>query len=277
MQKNDTHDVQSITSDVSTLLVDDLETLQKKVSIPSTWGFGERLVPNYMANDRASKRITEIHLLHYEIAQKYVPQKSVLDIACGSGYGSQMLHLAGANSVVGVDVCPDTIQYARQHYAASGIEFICDDAEQFEYPKPFDVIISFETLEHLHDPRKFLEYIHNSLTPGGEFLLSVPLGETRHIDPYHLHKFNQREIFSLLEESGFSINLYRCDDLFISRSDLEYWKQLYPEAPQPSVYELLFTRRGQRVVSDLVFRGGFKFQQLLVCTSLADDSLNNEQ
>jgi len=274
-QKNQNQINHSITTNSSNMPVEHLESLQKKVSIPSKWGFGERLVPEFMANDPASQKITKIHLQHYEIAARYVPQRRVLDIACGAGYGSQILHIAGASKVVGVDVSPDTIQYAQQHYSASGIEFVCSDAEQFEYSEPFDVIVSFETLEHLRYPEKFLERIRSYLAPKGEFLLSVPLGETRHFDPYHLHKYTQGEIFALLEKAGFLINLYRCDDLFLSRSDLKHWEKLYPEAPQPSAYELLFTNRGRRVMYDLIFRGGFKFQQLLVSTSVADNSVNS--
>jgi len=274
-QKHNISREQPVTSSSTAASTEDLNNLQVKVSIPSTWELGERLVPDKMASDPASRKIVEINFHHYKIAGRYVRGKRVLDIACGVGYGSQILHLAGASRVVGVDVCPDTIQYAQQHYSASGIDFVCSDAEHFEYPEPFDVVVSFETLEHLRYPEKFLERIRRSLAPKGEFLLSVPLGETRHFDPYHLHKYTQGEIFALLEKAGFLINLYRCDDLFLSRSDLEHWEKLYPEAPQPSVYELLFTNRGRRVLSDLIFRGGFKFQQLLVSTSVADNSVNS--
>ncbi len=53
----------------------------------------------------------------------------------------------------------------------------------------FDVVVSFETKEHLLQPNKFLQRIHNLLAPEGYLLLSVPLSETRHLDPYHLHAF----------------------------------------------------------------------------------------
>ncbi len=267
-QKHSISRKQPVASSSTTAFTENTKNLQVKVSLPATWGLGERLVPDQMACDPTSRRIVEINFHHYEIAGHYARGKKVLDIACGVGYGSQILHLAGASKVVGVDVCPDTIQYAQQHYSAFGIEFVCSEAEQFEYPELFDVVVSFETLEHLRYPEKFLERIRSYLTPKGEFLLSVPLGETRHFDPYHLHKYTKGEIFALLEKAGFSINLYRCDDLFLSCSDLEHWEKLYPEAPQPSVYELLFTQRGRKVMYDLIFQGGFKFQQLLVSTSV---------
>ena len=159
-----------------------------------TW---ERLIPKQIADDPASQRLFEIHLGRYETAARYVRGKRVLDIACGSGYGSQMLALAGASAVVGVDVCPQTVHYAGKHYQAPNVKFVCADAEQFEWPERFDVIISFETIEHLHHPAKFLDRIHSLLVPQGEFILSVPLGETRHVDRYHLHAFSQEEVFEI--------------------------------------------------------------------------------
>jgi len=74
----------SITTSSSNMPLEHLESLHKKVSILSKWGFGERLVPHFMANDPASQKITKIHLQHYEITARYVPQRSVLDIACGT-------------------------------------------------------------------------------------------------------------------------------------------------------------------------------------------------
>jgi 2-polyprenyl-3-methyl-5-hydroxy-6-metoxy-1,4-benzoquinol methylase len=228
-----------------------------------------------MADDPASQRIIEIHLRHYEIAARYISGKRVLDIACGTGYGSQILRLAGASTVVGVDACPDTVQYAEQRYQTDGVKFICADAEQFEWSEQFDVVVSFETIEHLRHPNKFLERIRRLLVVEGDFLLSVPLGETRHFDPYHLHAFTQEEIFALLEEAGFSVDLYRCDDLFLTRSDLNHWKQLYSEAPQPSIRELLFTSRGRRAMQDFVFRGGLQIPQLLVTARAINSSMSD--
>lgn len=243
---------------------ENLNNLLQKVSLPSTWGFGERLVPDYMAKDSASQKMVEINFRHYEIAARQVKEKRVLDIACGVGYGCQILCNAGAKTVLGVDACSDTIKYAEKRYQANGIQFLCANAEQFEWSEQFDVIVSFETIEHLHHPDKFLERIHKYLTPEGDLFLSLPLGETRHFDPYHLHAFTQEEIFDLLEKTGFMVEMYRCDNLFLSRSTQNYWQKAYPDAPQPSISELLFTKRGRQFMSNFIFQGGLQIQQLLV-------------
>ncbi len=229
---------------------------------PVTW---ERLIPNRMANDAASRKIVKLHLKRYDTATKYVKGKKVLDIACGTGYGSQMLCRAGASKVTGVDISLQTIEYARRHYQMSQIEFICAEAEQFECLQPFDVVVSFETLEHVKNPTQFLQRIHNFLAADGLFILSVPLGETRHFDPYHLHAFTQEQVFALLEKTGFSINSYHCEQCFFTRRELLGWKQLYPES-SPSYGELLFTKRGWHILRDLFIQGGFDAPQLLVTT-----------
>lgn len=256
----------NINNSVNTVQQNSLAELQKKISVPPNWGFGERLVPDHMANDSASQRVVEINLRHYELAARQVAGRRVLDIACGCGYGSKILKQAGAKSVVGVDLDSDTILYAQQRYLDQDIEFICSDAESFEWSEQFDVIISFETIEHLVNPHKFLRRLNSLLVPNGDFYLSVPLGETRHFDPYHLHAFTKTEIFSLLENAGFIVELSRCDNCFLTREELKQWEKLYPDAPKASVSDLLLTNRGRRALFDLLWHGGLNIPQLFVTT-----------
>lgn len=232
-------------------------------SNPSRWGWGERVVPDMQADESGSQKFVDLSLRRYNTAARYVSGKRVLDIACGVGYGSQMLRLAGATAVVGVDVSPETVEYAQQRYPTSGVEYVCADAEQFEWSEKFDVVASFETIEHLPHPSKFLENIYDLLVPEGDLILSVPLGETRHFDPYHLHVFNQEQVFALLEQAGFSVELYRCDKFFLTRSEIVNGAKLYPDS-NPSFRELYLTTRGWRVIYDYVMKGGFYIPHLLV-------------
>ena len=119
----------------------------------------ERLVPDQIADDPASQHILQIHLGRYKTAACYAKDKRILDIACGTGYGCQMLRLAGALSVVGVDLSSSAIAYAKQNYQLSGVEFICGNAQTFEWSEPFDLVVSLETLEHLPHPDKFLKRV----------------------------------------------------------------------------------------------------------------------
>jgi 2-polyprenyl-3-methyl-5-hydroxy-6-metoxy-1,4-benzoquinol methylase len=247
----------------SATLVQNEESQNVTGNSASAWGIWERIVPEQIADDPASQSILQIHLRRYETAARYTKGKRVLDIACGVGYGSKMLHLAGAASVVGVDLSQETLAYARANHQGPGLQFVCANAEEFKWPEPFDLIVSFETLEHLPHPEQFIRRMGQLLAPEGYLILSVPLGETRHLDAYHLHAFSQEDVFSLLENLGFRIEQSRCDDWFLSRSDLLRWQQLYPDS-QASLSQLLFSRRGQKLVWDFLFRGGFHMPQLMI-------------
>jgi ubiquinone biosynthesis O-methyltransferase len=235
-----------------------------------TW---ERLIPKQIGKDSASQKICEIHLKRYETAMRYVKGKRVLDIACGAGYGSHMLAQAGASKVVGVDLCDHTIEYAKKHYQNPAIEFICADAETFNWQDKFDVVISFETVEHLPKPAKFLENIRRLLVSEGDLLLSVPLGETRHIDRYHLHAFSQEDVWNLLKEAGFFVERYRCDDFFLTLSELIHWRRVYPDA-QLTVSELLLTTKIWKIIRDSIFQGGVAIPELFVAARANSDRVS---
>lgn len=259
---------QSVASNSADVPAESPEMSQLWGSLPARWGWGERVVPDLLADESGCQKFVEISLRRYATAARYVSGKRVLDIACGAGYGSQMLRLAGATTVVGVDVSAETVRYAEERYQTSGVEFICADAEQFEWHEKFDVVVSFETIEHLRHPSKFLENVRSLLVPEGDFVLSVPLGETRHIDPYHLHAFTQEDVFALLQNTGFSVDLYRCDKFFLTRSEALNGAKLYPLS-NPSNRDMFFTRRGWRVLYDYVIRGGFYIPHLLIVAQLA--------
>ncbi|MBF2048141.1 MAG: class I SAM-dependent methyltransferase [Elainella sp. C42_A2020_010] len=247
-----------------------------KGSLP-TWGVWERMVPEMVAEgDHCTQQMLDIHLGRYQTASRYVQGKKVLDIASGTGFGSKMLKQAGAEQVIGVDISPVSIQYAQEHYQTAGVTFVQADAEVFEWPEQFDVIVSFETIEHVPHPDRFLAQIRKLLKPDGHFLLSVPLGETRHIDPYHLHVFSQEDVFQQFAQAGFVIDAYRIDDWTIQLADLELWKKLYPES-RVSLKELFFTWRGRRVVWDLIKHRCLAMPQIMVHAQLASAIPNPPQ
>ncbi|MBI3822098.1 MAG: class I SAM-dependent methyltransferase [Planctomycetes bacterium] len=223
-----------------------------------------------MANDDASRQILDIHVRRYEEAARSIGGKRVLDIACGSGYGSQMLGRAGAQQVVAVDLSAAAIAYAQSHYAAAGVQFICANAEEFEWPERFDMAVSFETVEHLHEPARFLDRVHRLLVPGGTFQMSVPLGETRDIDPFHFHKFDADQVFALLKGAGFTVETSRLDYWGLRRRDVLRWLKLYPTAA-PTFREAFLTGRGWRMIRDFIFRGGFPMPMFFVAARRDED------
>ena len=229
------------------------------------WGVWERMVPDQIGPDPASQRLLQLHQLRYQIVAGFVANKRVLDIACGVGDGSDLLSQAGATSVTGVDLSLEAITYAQTHYSRMGLTFVQADAERFESPDLYDIVVSFETLEHLQDPTRFLKQIHPLLNPQGYLFLSVPLGETRFLDPYHQQIFTQKQVFDLLTQTGFTPELYRRDNCIITLSQLLYWRQIYPES-RPPLQQIL------SLVGHLILQGGhLSIPQLMIMASRTQD------
>jgi SAM-dependent methyltransferase len=144
------------------------------------------------------------HLHRYALACRAVAGRSVLDLGCGSGYGSRLLRAAGAR-VVSVDLdrlaahCPPSAR-AR--------------GEQLPFrDRSFDAVVCFETLEHLADPGALVREVARVLERDGFALLSTPdrslySGRAGNRNPYHLAELERPELSALLSESFGAFALY---------------------------------------------------------------------
>lgn len=153
---------------------------------------------------REAGRRSDAHIARYHAACQFVrPGDVVLDAACGLGYGGAVLAAGSpASRVLGLDSSAWAVEYARACYAASGtalarpIEFRCGDAQDLSWlgEASVDVVVSFETLEHLADPGRFLDEVRRVLRPGGRVVVSVPDRwtdqEGRDPNPHHLHVYD---------------------------------------------------------------------------------------
>jgi cyclopropane fatty-acyl-phospholipid synthase-like methyltransferase len=129
------------------------------------------------------------HINRYIKASTFIENKKVLDIAGGSGYGSYYMALNGKPlSIDTIDIDEEAVKYANYRYPHEKINRNVGNAETFVKPKEYDVIISFETIEHLEKYFNFLENISNSIKEGGTLIISTPINsETTNIcnNPYH--------------------------------------------------------------------------------------------
>jgi SAM-dependent methyltransferase len=133
------------------------------------------------------------HHAAYELALRHGHGARVLDMGCGSGYGSAHLAQAGAR-VVGVDrVEPDD----AHRRAAS---FVLADLNAMPLrEQSFDLVVSFQVIEHLEDPSAYLAAIARLVRPGGLALLTTPnLLTSDGVNPYHVHEYKSEELESLL-------------------------------------------------------------------------------
>jgi SAM-dependent methyltransferase len=167
--------------------------------------FTERMVP-----EEAHARIFWEHIARYRFAKDFARGKRVLDIACGEGYGAAALAKAGATSVVGVDISHEACDNARQKY---GLDARQGDAQVIPLPdRSIDLVVSFETIEHIDDPITFLSECTRVLAPAGTLIVSTPnrpvySGEGRQ-NPFHRLEFNEEEFVELLRVRFKSVRLY---------------------------------------------------------------------
>lgn len=115
------------------------------------------------------------HLARYEFGSRFVKDRVVVDCACGSGIGSEAFARAGAKSVAAFDVSADEIAQARARNTLPNLSFQRGSALDLPIAaNAIDVYISFETIEHLHDDRRFLAEVRRVLRPDGLFICSTP-------------------------------------------------------------------------------------------------------
>lgn len=166
---------------------------------------GERLIPELHKHSITYGE----HLSRYMSVTDIVKGKNVLDAACGVGYGTQLL-AKSASSVTGVDYSEDAIAYAKEHYSSKNVSFDVSDATKMPYKDAsFDVVISFETIEHIHNPTAFVKEVRRVLKPGGVFVVSTPNDdEFTEGNVYHVHEFDLKEMNKVVGGAFKNVKLY---------------------------------------------------------------------
>jgi SAM-dependent methyltransferase len=141
----------------------------------------ERLVPLELAQTLYEKVGTKYklgfyrHLASYEFALTFLkPRDKVLDIGCGTGYGSSLL-AEGCAQVVGIDYSQEAVDYAVKKYSFSKTSFICCNAAETGLPDcGFDAVCSVQVIEHMKDQEAFIKEVLRVLKPGGLFFAATP-------------------------------------------------------------------------------------------------------
>jgi 2-polyprenyl-3-methyl-5-hydroxy-6-metoxy-1,4-benzoquinol methylase len=158
---------------------------------------GECMVPGETACD---PRDLLAHLSRYRWAQDFCRGKEVLDAACGCGYGTKIIAKV-ATSVHGIDNNAAAIQYAWEHYKADNNGF--EERSVYAVSRikaSFDVVVSFETIEHLRRPERFVRQVYDLLHPGALFIVSAPQsGEV--MSEWHFWDFTKEALAEVLATS----------------------------------------------------------------------------
>ncbi len=167
----------------------------------------ERIVPDEMTEgfDLLSLRL---HFDRYRFAGDNIVPGRVLDIACGTGYGSHLLATEFGGSIseiVAVDISEESILYAQKRYSLPKISFVLNDAFNFSDREKFHSIVTLETIEHLHDPSAFIKKLYDLLHPGGVLIASAPVTLSTDINPYHVNDFSDKTFRSLFKSYPFTV------------------------------------------------------------------------
>ncbi len=165
----------------------------------------ERMVPEF----HKDKLIYSEHVTRYLAVKPIVNSKTVLDIASGSGYGTKIL-AESAKFVYGIDVNEVAVNYSRKNYASKNTKYLVGNAETIPLEdNTVDVVVTFETIEHIKNYRKFLDEISRVLKPDGLLIISTPndveFAEGNH---FHLHEFKYDELVALLRKYYKNIDSY---------------------------------------------------------------------
>jgi ubiquinone/menaquinone biosynthesis C-methylase UbiE len=149
------------------------------------------------------------HIARYHFAQSRCRGKRVLDVATGTGYGAEILRSGGAEEVVAVDRDQDTLAYARKRYGSDGINWVNGDAYALSFESEFDVVVSYETIEHLKEPERFVRECKRVLKPDGAYIVSTPLNMGGpFVSAYHELEFSQPEFQDLLGRHFSSVEMF---------------------------------------------------------------------
>jgi O-antigen biosynthesis protein len=174
---------------------------------------GERMIPEQNSVDE----IYGEHLNRYYFTTQFVENKDVLDIACGSGYGSDILLKSGARSVTGIDISQETIDYCNKLY--DNIDFIQGDVKNIFLPdNSVDVVVSFETIEHVNAESQtmFMSEIKRVLRVGGLLVISTPNSLVYPKgNKFHIKELTVDEFKAVVSTKFRNVKLYYQDEIIV--------------------------------------------------------------
>jgi SAM-dependent methyltransferase len=186
-----------------------LEHLQRHQpeGVPPLELTGERTLPDVPAENYWFQR----HLAVYQWIAHRCGGLDVVDMACGEGYGTDLLARRAA-SVTGVDANPDAHRHAKLKYTRPGVRFVRELVESYE--EPCDAVVFLQTIEHVERPQEVLDHFRSMLRAGGTAYVSTPNvltlappGAERSDNPWHLREYRAHEFRALCERSFDSVQL----------------------------------------------------------------------
>ncbi|HZC14670.1 MAG TPA: methyltransferase domain-containing protein [Thermoleophilaceae bacterium] len=183
------------------------ETVQRDqpAGVPPLELTGERTLPDVPAENYWFRR----HLVVYEWIAEQCAGLKVVDMACGEGYGTEVL-ARRAREVTGVDANPEAIEHARLKYTRPGVRFARNMIEL--HSEPGDAVVFLQTIEHVPDPegvlRHFKEMAATVYVSTPNLLTLAPPGADKSGNPWHLREYRVAEFRALCASVFERVDLY---------------------------------------------------------------------
>jgi len=179
---------------------------KKRTNNPKLKFTGERLIPH----QPELMNLFQEHITRYMFCTQFVKNKSVLDAGCGTGYGSYLLSQQGAKSVIGIDNSKEAIQYAQNNFKDKKLKFIEDDSTKSNLSdSSINVVVAFELIEHLENPKSFISDVNRILKKNGLFILSTPNKITYNAaNPFHHKEYTENELVNFLKKSFSNVSIF---------------------------------------------------------------------
>jgi SAM-dependent methyltransferase len=183
------------------------ETVQRDQpdGVPPLELTGERTLPDVPAENYWFRR----HLVVYEWIAERCAGLKVVDMACGEGYGTEVL-ARRAREVTGVDANPEAFEHARLKYTRPGVRFVRNMIEL--HSEPCDVVVFLQTIEHVPDPegvlRHFREMAGTVYVSTPNLLTLAPAGADKSGNPWHLREYRVAEFRALCGRVFDHVDLY---------------------------------------------------------------------
>lgn len=175
--------------------------LQNDITFPSPTESmvftGERYVSGHLGPTQHA------HHHRYLVSLPFCVNKDVLDVACGEGYGSSLISEV-AKTVTGVDIDIESVKFAARNYGKDNLDFVSASASQIPFQDhSFDVVVSYETIEHIDAHLEFMSEVKRLLRPNGILVISSPnrpiySDKKNHTNPFHIKELDLEEFRELL-------------------------------------------------------------------------------
>lgn len=183
---------------------------------------GERHILNENFKNKSELYLHLIHIATYEYAKNFTAGKKVLDFGCGSGYGAKILSETAAYAV-GVDISEEAIDFAKKEYVSPNLDFMTY-TELAENEK-FDVITSFQVIEHVKNDSEYIINLKKMLAPNGILIISTPDRKNRlfsHIQKpwniFHIKEYSYKSLKNLFDNHFRTVEMLKigsnCDLIF---------------------------------------------------------------